>query len=482
MEVITQRMRDDAKIYPTANCDEMKFYHLVQVLETIKPNQTNDGKKKSKKTKVQHILTDQLEQRLDSHSPFPLIRLLVPNCDRERPTYGIKETALAKLFCSALHFDSKSKEAIALIKFNNPAKMYVSGLSCGDFPGVLEGVLTQGSRGSRGATMTIGEVNDCLDELARYGSQEEHVKVIEKIYLNMSPTEIKWFSRIVLKDLKIGLKHDALLKHIHPDGPDMFAKLCDMRLVLALLAVQKPTDSFICSLSLMHCFESMASKIARHSYDITNEFTLGFYIEWKFDGHRMQIHKRGDEVRCFSKSQNEGTHKYGKIIGPMIRTNIKCENCILDGEIIPWNSELKRFEKFSRVVSVAKHQISGKNTTQWLCFVIFDCVWCEKPQFDSPEMEHNFPTQRGNLVDLDLKTRKEYLFYLVNPIEHRLYVAEATFVEGSVEHRSNIIKNKMNDVINQGHEGIMVKSISSPYVCGSSQSKKLGHWIKLKPE
>ena len=474
---ITQEMRDAAKVFPTSNCNKLSFSALVKVLEQVKPG-GRKKQKKSNKTKVQRLLSDNLLDLMDGHSPFPLIRLLVPNCDRERPTYSIKEKVLAKLFCEAVGITLKSDEGLALVKFNNPQFVPV-GLTntVGDFPGVLEGILK--SRGYAGNTLTIGDVNNRLSDLAQCSSGKERIDVIRSIYTNMSPTEIKWFARIVLKDLKIGVKHDKILAYIHPDGPDMFAKVSDLRLVLATL--RDPTIKMIVALSLLQVFEPMLAKTA-YSYDCTSKYKQGFYVEWKFDGERMLVHKRGDEVKCFTRNGKDYTPKYGAIIRPLVLRHVHCENCILDGEIMPWNDEAQRFGKFGSNQRVANEEKEGRSNGMWLCFVVFDCVWCDHPNFTSSDAEKNLPAKRGNLTDLDLKTRKEYLKWIIEPAPHRLYVSQATFVEGSSAHRAATLKKWMNEVIQQCQEGIMIKSISSPYICGGRLSKKIGHWIKLKPE
>jgi DNA ligase-4 len=128
---------------------------------------------------------------MEGHSIFPLVRLLVPNCDRERPSYSIKEKTLANLFCEAAGLPPKSEGAIALTKFNNP-QCVPAGLSSavGDFPGVLEGILR--TRGYSGGNLKLGDINQLLDDLAKCKDHKEKLAVIRRVYTTMSPTEIKW--------------------------------------------------------------------------------------------------------------------------------------------------------------------------------------------------------------------------------------------------------------------------------------------------
>jgi DNA ligase-4 len=270
---ITQKMRDDALNYPTSNADRIKFEYLVSILEELKPSRSIAGKRKSKKTKLDQLFSGKLLESMKGHSPFPLIRLLIPICDRERPAYSIKEKVLANLFCEAVGLDKKSEHAMALLKFNN-ANHVPAGLggAVGDFPSVLEGILK--NRSCKGNELTIGDVNELLDALSSGAVARKDI--IRKIYIKMNQTEIKWFARIVLKDLKIGVKHDKILFHIHPNAPDMYALCSDLRLVLATL--RDPNEDFVYSLNLMQAFEPMLASTA-YKYDCTNSMRDGFMVE-----------------------------------------------------------------------------------------------------------------------------------------------------------------------------------------------------------
>lgn len=273
---ITQTMRDEARDFPTSNTSNLLFSNLVQCLEMLTPNLQTSTKKSRKKTKVQTLLSKELLNQVDGHSLFPLIRLVVPFIDHERPNYNLKEKALGKLFCEAAGCTLKSDTGKALIHFNNP-KYVGSDIPAGDFPTVLEGVLAR--RCFAGGTLTIGDVNELLDELAHATNKKQKTKVLEKLYTKMDSTELKWICRIVLQDLKIGLKHEKILAYIHPDAVDMFSKCSDVRLVLATL--NNPDKRRPTALSLMSPFETMQGTTA-HGYDCTTDRMVdGFLVEWK---------------------------------------------------------------------------------------------------------------------------------------------------------------------------------------------------------
>lgn len=51
---------------------------------------------------------------------YPAMRLLLPQLDRQRPAYGMKETALAKHYIDILSIAKDSTDAQKLINYRAP--------------------------------------------------------------------------------------------------------------------------------------------------------------------------------------------------------------------------------------------------------------------------------------------------------------------------------------------------------------------------
>ena len=117
----------------------------------------------------------------------------------------------------------------------------------GDFGATLEVVLRRRANQSTG--LTIGKINEVsappsppprpreptfvhvavrcmlllcapqlLDQLYTAADADAKQQVLQVIVKQCSAREQKWITRIVLKDLKIGLKHERMLKYYHPDA------------------------------------------------------------------------------------------------------------------------------------------------------------------------------------------------------------------------------------------------------------------------
>jgi DNA ligase 4 len=87
------------------------------------------------------------------------MRLLLPQLDRERGNYGLKESTLAKYYAEILLLPQN--EAERLKHWKNPIKQ-VEGVVAGDFVGVLMSVMRKRAR-QDGSKLTINGLNQQLD-------------------------------------------------------------------------------------------------------------------------------------------------------------------------------------------------------------------------------------------------------------------------------------------------------------------------------
>ncbi|CAF1651354.1 unnamed protein product, partial [Adineta ricciae] len=143
---------------------------------------------------------------------YPIIRLLLPQSDRERIAYGLKESKLGKHLVEVLSISKDSDDGKKLLNFRVQKNTRTQKGS--DFAEVAYYVLK--NRCNDDVTMSIWEINKILDEIAvENGKGKEGQKVIDHrlTYLlrHLSALELKWLIRILLKDLRISLKENSIL-------------------------------------------------------------------------------------------------------------------------------------------------------------------------------------------------------------------------------------------------------------------------------
>ena len=170
-------------------------------------------------------------------------------------------------------------------------------------------------------------------------------------------------------------------------------------------------------------------------------------VQWKLDGIRIQVHRRGDEVLVVTRNLNDVTDRLPEVVA-LVRS-FDCESVVLDGEALGWfgddgpESFQDTASRFGRE-SADEHQFS-------LTAKFFDIL-----QLDGRA-----------LIDDPLRSRLEALEKLAGDhampgiITDEPEQAEAVFVSA----------------VDQGHEGVMVKAIDSTYDAG----RRGKAWRKVKP-
>lgn len=134
---------------------------------------------------------------------YPAFRLIIPEKDRERAMYGLKEKALGKLLVQIMKIDKNSEDGFSLLNWKLPGQNAASRLA-GDFAGRCYEVISKRPMRTEVGDLTIGQVNDLLDELSTAPREEHQRPILAKFYQRMNATELMWLIRIILRQMKVG--------------------------------------------------------------------------------------------------------------------------------------------------------------------------------------------------------------------------------------------------------------------------------------
>lgn len=172
-------------------------------------------------------------------------------------------------------------------------------------------------------------------------------------------------------------------------------------------------------------------------------------VEVKYDGSRIEIHKRLHNIWLYSRRGILKNKAYPEILE--IAKNIRGNSWILDGEIIGYddNNNIVSFEKIlKRTGKKSYDEITGKEIH--LTVKLFDCLYYNKP-----------------LIHESLEHRQEILYELVDPE----YIALGKECINYEE-----IMKFYDYVVSAGYEGIICKDKRSQYHPG----RRHPSWLKLK--
>lgn len=180
----------------------------------------------------------------------------------------------------------------------------------------------------------------------------------------------------------------------------------------------------------------------------------GIHATPKYDGFRVQIHKKGNDIRMFSRNLEDMSHMFPELIEGALK-QIKAKTAILDSEALAYQPESEEFLPFQETTKRRrKHNIEEVAKTLPLKAFVFDILYANgKSLIEQPL------TERMKVLD--------------EVIEKGDTLLEAP---GQVLHKPEDMQLMLDDSISKGLEGVVVKRVDSPYEAGGRNF----NWVKLK--
>lgn len=127
---------------------------------------------------------------------FGSIRLILPSLDRERGSYGLKESVLANCLIDAVGLSKDSEDAKKLISWRKGGSK--TGYNVGNF-GLVAAEVLQRRQGMISGGLTIKELNNMLDRLASSENRGDKTAVLADLIQKTNAQEMKWIVMIILK-------------------------------------------------------------------------------------------------------------------------------------------------------------------------------------------------------------------------------------------------------------------------------------------
>mmetsp|Transcript_9549 Transcript_9549/g.28849 ORF Transcript_9549/g.28849 Transcript_9549/m.28849 type:complete len:496 (-) Transcript_9549:2577-4064(-) len=334
--------------------------------------------------------------RCASELSFAIMRIVLPELDKERASYGMREKSLGDMIAQLLQLTRGGAAAERLRKWRDPVVQARTGgavTAAGNFTAVLANVLE--GRCSSTSSMSLRDVNDLLDRLNRcevvyasrgpvsYGGSagEERRKILRTFLSSLTDREVVWVTKVILKDMKLRIGYEAILRWFHPAALAHYKGTHNLALVckecadpaFRIEAGEHVTLGAPALPMLCHRLRDAAQlhEVARCMPD-------GFYLEPKYDGERLQLHKMGGDVRCFSRNALETTDLYGSWLRDAVLSSVHAADCVLDGEVLLWNDGLGAFEKFERIRSYVSGADRSDSDAIWVKYMVFDVLYVDQ--------------------------------------------------------------------------------------------------------
>lgn len=412
---------------------------------------------------------------------YPVMRLILPSADNERPVYGLKEQTIGKRLKKLLGLSDNSPHAKTLLAWKVPGNTAASRMA-GDFAGRCYEVIFDRAVKRDYGTMRIAEVNQLLDKLAAASREAEQLPILDEFWLGMSAVELQWLIRIILKQMRFGATEKSVLRAWHPEAVDLFNIHSSLQYVCSRLwdpetrLKEKERE-----LEIMHNFLPQLAPTASNAdtWDKVvrqlgvSEEKPEFWMEEKLDGERMQMHMQmkeggGYEFKFWSRKGKDYTYLYGsslddtnsaltRHLGGAFESRLT--NCILDGEMIGFDPKKGQMVTFGTLKTAALHAQENPydEDRPRPLFRVFDLVYFNNRDF----------------TDQMLWNRRRCLEAIITDVPGRFEIHPRQICTSPSE-----IEPYLRQIIQNSSEGIMLKNPSSEYVLND----RPWVWIKIKPD
>ena len=304
-------------------------------------------------------------------------------------------------------------------------------------------------------TLTIAEVDAAFEHigtLAGPGSQAARRDAVAALFARATAGESLFLRRLVGGELRQGALEGVMVQALaraagaQPAGVQRAYMLRgDLRAVAAAALADGPAALAGFGLEVGRPVRPM---LARPATDVADAIErLGpAAIEWKLDGARVQVHRRDDDVRVFTRSLDDVTDRVPEIVDAA--RSLPAGAVVLDGEAIALRAD-GRPEAF-QVTGSRFARERGRETP--LALFLFDVL-----HVDGEDVLDRSGEERAALL--------------------AALVPEAQRTPRAVVRDAPAAQAFLDETLARGHEGVMVKALDQPYVAGSRGAG----WLKVKP-
>jgi len=336
----------------------------------------------------------------------------------------------------------------------SPEDLYPRYVRLGD-PGDLAAEIIRETGRVTQPTITLAETESLIARLSETRGIKNKTALLTAVLHHATSLEAKYLVKLLSGDLRIGLREglveDAIAR--------VFGKsLEDVAYANMLLgdigetATRARTGSLRdISMRLFHPIKFMLATPAADLTDIARTMPKEFLVEDKFDGIRAQAHVEAGRVAIYSRTMDEITHRFPELVRPLqsLETDV-----IIDGEIVPANGEV--ILPFSELQKRLGRKSVGSQLLQAVPVVLvaYDLLYA-----------------RGSvLIDQPLSERRHLLGQMVSD-QGPLRMSVGKVVQGTAT-----LDDEFDGARARGNEGLMIKSLESPYKPG----RRGRDWLKLK--
>ncbi len=372
----------------------------------------------------------------------------------------------------------RASEAVAATRSRNAKRDTLAELIAGRDPdsveigvAMLTGEVRQGRIGVGWATVrdldpdaaadpsvTVCDVDAVIDQIVATtgaGSQAARHDLLVALWAQATRAEQEFLGRLFVGELRQGALAGVMADAIGraTDVPAALVRRAAMLSgdlpAIAALALTGGADALgQIGLQVGTAVEPMLASTAESTDEALASFGTAS-VEWKLDGARVQVHRDGDDVRVFTRNLNDITERSTEVVD--VVRSLACTSIVLDGEVLGLDPEghPRAFQDTMARFGADDAEAPGRLR---LTPVFFDVLHVDGE----------------DVIDQTLDERHRALDALV-PDRNRVPRVRTDDPDRAAAF--------FTDTVDLGHEGVMVKDVTSAYEAG----RRGKGWLKVKP-
>ena len=317
--------------------------------------------------------------------------------------------------------------------------------------------------------ITLEKVYDTLFKISKLegkGSQEMKMKYVSSMLNDATPQESKFILKILLGTLRLGIAENTVMdalaiaftgkKENREIIENAYNVSSDLGKVAEVISTGGVNEIEKFQIKLFSPIRPMLADRIKSGEETVEKFQEKFAAEYKLDGERAQIHKQKDKIEIFSRSLEIITSYYPDIVEKISKLIIS-DDVILEAEVVAMNSNSGDFLPFQELMHRRrKYEIEEAVTKYPITVNFFDVLFSDGK----------------NCMDMRYEERRELLEKIIKQDDF------ARLIPMSVIESEEQVLEVLENSINSGCEGLMLKHLDSTYRAGIRGS----NWLKLKRE
>jgi len=317
--------------------------------------------------------------------------------------------------------------------------------------------------------ITVERVYETLFKIAKLegkGSQDLKMKHISSLLNDATPLEAKFVVKILLGTLRLGIAENTVMdalaiaftgkKENREQIENAYNVSSDLGKVSLIVATDGIDEIKKFKISLFSPIRPMLADRVQSEKNVIKKMPEQFAAEYKLDGERVQIHKQSDKIILFSRRLENITQYYPDIVENIGKT-LNVNEVICEAEIVPINENTGEFLPFQELMHRRRKYKLAEAVSQYPITVnFFDVLYFDKK----------------DCLDLEYSERRKILEQIIHEDNF------SKLVPMLLVKNENEIEDFLENSINAGCEGLMLKTLSAPYRAGTRGS----NWLKLKRE